>query len=251
MIRAAERAEGRPSPHLSLTGEFQLLIERRSIAVPHGVQRLLAFLAVAGCPVPRSRVAGQLWLESAERRALGNLRTALWRLRRIPRPIVRALDERLMLDTDVRVDVEELTTLSDQMLNAPDAEVLGNVSKLAGAGEILPGWEDEWLVVERERFRELRLRALERAGEALIAAGDYAAAARAGLAAVEAEPFRESAQRLLVRVHLNEGNRAAALRSYRAYRRLVGRELGIEPSELMTRLVADLTPAAPDDATRQ
>lgn len=238
-------------PQLSLTSEFQFLIGERSVAVPHGVQRLLAFLAVAGCPVPRSRVAGQLWLDVTEQRALGNLRSALWRLKGIPRAVVRTLDERLMLHPDIRVDVDELTDLSDRMLHSPDAAVLGGVLRLVAAGDILPSWEDEWLIVERERFRELRLRALERAGEALMTAGDYAAAARVGLAAVAAEPFRESAQRLLVRVHLSEGNRAAALRSYRTYRRLIGRELGIEPSELMTRLVANLPCSAPESATRQ
>jgi DNA-binding SARP family transcriptional activator len=230
-----------PAPaRLSLTSEFQLILNSRSIAVPRGVQRLLAFLAMAGRPIARSRVAGQLWLDVPEWRALGNLRTALWRLRRVPGRVVRAMDERLSLDPKVQVDVAELTELSGQILAGPDASALARLPLLVAAGEILPGWEDEWLVVERERFRELRIQALERACEALTALGDTSGAAQAGLAAIEAEPFRETARRLLIRVYLREGNRAAALRAYLAYRNLVEAELGIEPSELMEELVADV-----------
>jgi DNA-binding SARP family transcriptional activator len=225
---------------LTLTSEFQLLVNSRSIAVPRGVQRLLAFLAISGRPIARSRVAGQLWLDVPEWRALGNLRTALWRLRRVPCRVVRAMDERLSLDPKVQVDVVELTELSSQMLTGPDGAALARLPQLVAAGEILPGWEDEWLVVERERFRERRIQALERACEILMERGDPAGAAQAGLAAIEAEPFRETARRLLIRVHLREGNHAAALRTYLAYRSLVENELGIEPSDLMEELVADV-----------
>lgn len=240
MIRATRSAGVSPRARLSLLREFQLLIGNRSIAVPHGVQRLLALLAVGGHPMTRSRVAGQLWPDVPEWRALGNLRSALWRLRRIPATIVRTFDERISLDPEVEVDLEELIELSVRMLADPDKVVLGRLSQLVQATEVLPDWGDEWLIVERERFRELRLHALERACESLLDMDDAPSALDAALAAVEAEPFRESAQRLLVRVHLSEGNRADALRAYLAYRDLVHRELGIEPSDLMEALVAPL-----------
>lgn len=235
---------------LRITTDLQLLIGERSIGLPHGVQRLLAFLAIARQPVHRSRVAGQLWPDVAEWRALGNLRSALWRLRRIRSRVVRTSGERLVLDSAVRVDLRDLIDLSTRLLDDdPDAE--HRVPELVDASDILPGWEDEWLVVERERFRELRLRALEHACETMIVRGDTGRGVRACLAAVEAEPFRESAQRLLVRLHLIEGNRAAALRSYLAFRELVEQELGIEPSDLMDDLVAGLERRTPvGDASR-
>lgn len=224
---------------LRLTTDFQLLIGERNIRVPHGVQRLLAFLAISRLPVHRSRIAGQLWPDVAEWRALGNLRTALWRLRRVRSRVVRPIGERLVLDAAVGVDLRELTDLSLRLLE-DDTDAMHRVPELVDAMDILPGWEEEWLIIERERFRELRLRGLERACEAMIVRGDIGHGVQACLAAVEAEPFRESAQRLLVRMHLREGNRAAALRSYYAFRDLVERELGIEPSDLMNDLVAGL-----------
>lgn len=237
MTRAVDQAELLPAVRLSLTGDFQLLVEDRSVAVPHGVQRLLAFLAIARRPIQRSTVAGHLWPDVPEWRALGNLRTALWRLRRLPRAVVRTIDERLTLDPSLEVDLEELTKLSSEILAADDPLPLQRLVQLVDASNILPAWEDEWLVVERERFHELRVRALERACELLMARGDAFGAVRACLAAVEAEPFRDSAQRLLVRAHLTEGNHAAALRTYLAYRDLLQSELGLGPSELMEELM--------------
>ena len=203
---------------ITLIREFQLLLGDASVAVPHGVQRLLALLAMAAQPISRSRLAGQLWLDVPEWRALGNLRSALWRLRRIGRPIVRSLDDRLVLDSEVEVDLFDLSRLMTQLTDEPDDRALSHLPEVVAATELLPGWEDEWIIVERERYREVRLHALERACEALLDRGGHAAAVEAALAAIRTEPFRDSAQRLLVRAYLDEGNRAAALRTYAAFR---------------------------------
>lgn len=240
LSRAVGTARSRTGPRLSLVSEFQLLIDNRQVSVPHGVQRLLAFLAMAGQPVVRSRVAGQLWLDVPEWRALGNLRSVLWRLRRLPRKLVRTLDDRLSLDNEVQVDLTELTLLSSQLTDLRDPASLTRLGLLMSASELLPGWEDEWIVVERERFRERRLHALERACEALLEIGNHPAAVQAALATIDAEPYRDSAQRLLVQAHLAEGNVAAALRSYQIYSDLMETELGIEPSERMRALVSGL-----------
>lgn len=234
---------GHPRVLLRLTSEFQLQVGSEEVSLPHGVQRVLAFLAIAGGPVARSRIAGQLWLDVPEWRALGNLRSALWRLRRVQRPIVHSLDDRIALDGDVEVDLEGLTSLTGRLSTRPDPEALSQVPQLVAARDLLPGWEDEWIIIERERFRELRIHALERASGSLLEAGYHAAAMDAALAAVEAEPFRDSAQRLVVQAYLSEGNAASALRTYQAFRDLMETELGIEPSDAMRQLVADLQPA--------
>jgi DNA-binding SARP family transcriptional activator len=60
----------------------------------------------------------------------------------------------------------------------------------------------------------------------------------ASLASISTEPYRESAHRLLVRVHLAEGNLSEALRAYDVYRRIVEEDLGIRPSSDMEQLIA-------------
>jgi len=51
---------------------------------------------------------------------------------------------------------------------------------------------------------------------------------------VETDPLRESGHRLLLDVHLQEGNVAEAVRQYERYAHLLERELRVRPSDLMT-----------------
>ena len=69
-------------------------------------------------------------------------------------------------------------------------------------------------------------------------AGKVARALEAALSAVRAEPLRESAHRVLIRVHLAEGNRGEAIRQYELCRRLLRERLGVEPTEQLERLLA-------------
>jgi DNA-binding SARP family transcriptional activator len=87
---------------------------------------------------------------------------------------------------------------------------------------------------------ELRLHALDALAERLTAAGRYPDATSAALAAVKAEPLRETAHAALIRVYLAEGNRAEALAAYQQYRALLRTELGLEPTPLIQALVKDL-----------
>ncbi len=104
----------------------------------------------------------------------------------------------------------------------------------------LPGWHDDWVLVERERLRQLRLYALETLAARLAAAGRPGDAVAAAHFAVRGEPLRESTYRLLVRVHLAEGDVAAAVSAYRQFRTRLRDELGIDPTDQLTRLVAHL-----------
>ncbi|SDU74796.1 AfsR/SARP family transcriptional regulator [Jiangella alkaliphila] len=238
--RDVGRASGRLERSLRLLAEFQLVVDGRVVTLPHSVERVLAFLGISRAPISRAQLAGTLWPEVADHRANGDLRSALWRLRRIA-GVVDAENHRLTLAADVGVDVAEMADLSSSLLDEPEPGELGRVPELVRASSLLPGWDEEWLVVERERYRMTRLRALERSATELLAAADYTSALIAASAAAESEPFRETAHRLVIQIHLAEGNHAQAVKVFRAYRELVGDELGIEPSPLMCDLVAPLT----------
>ena len=55
--------------------------------------------------------------------------------------------------------------------------------------------------------------------------------------AVSAEPLRDSAQRMLIRAHLAEGNWVEARRSFEANRALLDRELGVEPDPELAAVI--------------
>jgi DNA-binding SARP family transcriptional activator len=104
-------------------------------------------------------------------------------------------------------------------------------------GELLPGWYDDWVLIARERLRQLRLHALEVLADKLAHVGRYGEALQAAYAAVDTEPLRESAHRAVVRVHLAEGNTAEAVRAYQAFRDMLTDELGVAPSNQMDELL--------------
>jgi DNA-binding SARP family transcriptional activator len=225
---------------LRLLAGFGLLVDGEAITLPHSVERVLAFLGLKQRPVSRAQLAGNLWPDVTEHRANGDLRSALWRLRRLTR-VIREENHRLALAPDVDVDLIEMADLTESLIQAPGRPALDRVSELVRADAILPGWDEEWLIVERERYQMVRLRALERSAEVLLAANDYAGALQAALASVDTEPYRETAHRLVIQIHIAEGNNAQAIRAYNAYRSLVTYELGIVPSCKMDELVVPLS----------
>jgi DNA-binding SARP family transcriptional activator len=171
---------------------------------------------------------------------MARLRTALWRLRQPGLLLVDGTSDAVWLGDVVVVDVRELTALVHQLLDAPIGADAPPLIELAGAGELLPEWEDEWVVPQRERFRQIRLHALERLGERLAAEGRFGRAVEVSLAVVADDPLRESAQRVLIRVYAAEGNVHEAIAQYLAYRNIMREELGLEPSHQMEALMDEL-----------
>ncbi|MFI2666257.1 AfsR/SARP family transcriptional regulator [Micromonospora carbonacea] len=226
-----------PDVSLRLLGGFQLLHDETPVVVPRGLQRVLALIGLRP-GATRSHLAGLLWPEAPEERALSSLRTALWRLRQDPCcPLVTSGDT-TRLDPRVRLDVDDLTSTAARVRDGDDPGSTG-VALTAGRHDLLPGWYDDWVLLERERLRQLRLHMLEQVARNHLAAGRHGEALEAALEAMAAEPLRETPHRLVVRVHLAEGNVFEAVHAFYAYRDLLLRELRLEPSPAMTALLHD------------
>lgn len=226
------------TPRLDLLDGFRLRHGSATIRLQPGVQRLVAFLALHDRPLHRLYVAGRLWTDASQDAANANLRTALWRLRHPACRLVEASVTALALDPAVVVDLRDATQRARRVLAG--AHEPGDLAALIAAGELLPDHYDDWVMIERERFRQLRLHALERLCEECRDAGRFAEATEAGLAAVATEPLRESAHRALICSHLAEGNAGEAARQYRVYRDLARDGLGVEPSSRLRALVGTL-----------
>lgn len=211
--------------------------------MPPSAQRLLALLALRERPLRRLHVAGTLWLDTPEERASANLRSSLWRLNRPGPRLVETTGLQLRLDPRVRVDVRESAALAHRLLTAPEKSD-GRELELDAAvltGELLPDWYDDWVLIERERLRQLSLHALEALARRLLGAASPAAALEAALAAMSMEPLRESAHRLLIEIHLAEGNAAEAIRQFQLCCTMFRDQLGLAPSRQLAELVSGLT----------
>jgi len=238
---ASRELVSRTKMSLTLLGGFGLRNGDDDVPLAPNAQRLVALLALHETGLRRDYVAGLLWADSTEARASGSLRSALWKLPMTSQAIVWNHGGSLGLCAAIDVDVRRATRIARSVVTGcVDEEMIAALLEPGFCWELLPGWYDEWVLVERERHRQLTLHALESLCEHLTAAGRYGCAVLAGLAAVEREPLRESAHRALVRAHIAEGNMWEAIQRYRYYERIAARELGVDPSPLMRSLIAEL-----------
>jgi DNA-binding SARP family transcriptional activator len=79
---------------------------------------------------------------------------------------------------------------------------------------------------------------LEALAQLAIRRGHYGRAIDIALSAIQADPLRESAHRVLIRAHAAEGNSGAAMLQYREFCRLAHETLDIGPSRELRDLVA-------------
>lgn len=228
-----------PDATLHLLDGPYVRVDGQRREVPEGGKRLLAFVALQPAAVRRLRVAASLWPEADEVRASGNLRSALWRLRSAGIHLVNADKSAMALADRVRVDVRVVSAWASRLIqgrHGPGDLVVP--PQILEALDLLPGWYDEWVLLERERLRQRVLHALEALSRRLIEAGRWAEAVEVAMTAVAAEPLRESAQRALIDAHLAEGNWVEAHRTFQTYRDLLWCELGVAPAADLSAKVA-------------
>jgi DNA-binding SARP family transcriptional activator len=228
---------------VALLGGFSLFWGSSIVGVPRASQRLLALLALHGRMLERAAVAGMLWPDASESHAYSNLRSALARLQRTARKALEASKLELGLAEGVTVDVRHARALARRLLDptvTASRSELGTTAVAVLSADLLPSWYDDWVLIEAEDWRQLRLHALEALASRLIGAGRWGEAAGAAGAAVRAAPLRESGHAALIQVHLAEGNQSEAVREFTRYRALLNAELGLEPTSRLRQLVQGL-----------
>ena len=241
------KQEQPPDPgsiELDLMRRFELRSNGRVLQMPLNARRVVAFLAVHGTPLMRTYIAETLWPETNGRRAAANLRSAGWRIRQ-QGELLEPIGGQLALSSRVVVDMQEHAALAHRLLDPstlPRPLDFGPSAVAALSLELLPDWIEDWLLLERDRWNQLRLHALEALAERLLEMGSFVEAFEAALAAVWSEPLRESAHRVLIRVHAAEGNWSEAVMQYRRYRQLLDRALGASPTAHMENLIRELMP---------
>ncbi len=220
---------------LTLLGGFEVRNCGSARALPTVGQRVLALLALNPGPLSRRVVAGLLWPEASENSAGANLRTALWRIRDCDGELVDCHGTHLGLRDSVSVDVRAAVTEARTLVRPGPVAALPEAVTLDG--DLLPGWYDDWVLLERERLHQLRLHALEALAERLLAGGRPAEAVDIAYRAVALEPLRESARCALIRALLHEGNAREARQVYGSFAQLLQQELGVLPGARLRSLI--------------
>ena len=193
---------------------------------------LIALLALrVGKPLNREWLAQTLWPDQDLTSAKAYLRQTLTELRTVLGPASALLQspdpQHLSLSLEVRVDLAEFDAA---IAHDPQAAVALYTARL------LEDCDEEWAIEARRTSEAILAETLANLGER--AAPFQAVAYFARL--VELDPFRESAQRSLIKALFELGDDAAATKAYRVFKLLLHRELHTEPSPETTALYREL-----------
>ncbi|MEU4690311.1 BTAD domain-containing putative transcriptional regulator [Actinoplanes sp. NPDC023714] len=207
---------------LELLDGFRLRAGPREIAVPDIGQRLIALLALRRHPTRRAVIAGTLWPDKSEARASANLRSILWRMNGTG--IVVCCGSSLGLRPETAVDVVALEEAGWSLLETGESAAKAGFEQLTR--ELLPGWYEDWVIIERERLGQLQIHFLEALVDALRRSGSYARAIDYGMRLVAIDPLRERSQLALIRALVDEGSLGQARRQADRYRDLLRETFG-------------------------
>ena len=231
---------------LTFLGGFEVRLASGEVAdLPAQKDRaLLAILAMTpGDAHSRDRLAGLLWSERGDHQARGSLKQALMRLRRCLNgtgdDVLRADRRSVALNRDT-ISVDALTferqVREGTIESLTQAMALYRGDLLDGISIHDPAFED-WLLVERQRLRQLFEHALANLMAKALAAGDPDGAAEAARKLLLLDPLSEAAYRTLMQVHSDQAQSAQALKLYEVLRERIHRELGVQPEPATVALV--------------
>lgn len=144
----------------------------------------------------------------------------------------------LSLTAGLNVDVHECLELV-RACEQSDSQAAddGCLSDLLRA-ELLPGWYEDWVILEQNRLRIFRLHALIGHARRWLNQPEAEQAADAARNALVLEPLQETCVELLMRAEVQAGNRASALLAYEGFRVRLSMELGVGPSDCLIQLAA-------------
>lgn len=106
----------------------------------------------------------------------------------------------------------------------PEATVAASIA----ARGFLPGQDQPWVSDLRSELRATWVRALDVLAACYLASGQDALVVALARQQIDAEPYRESSYRHLMRAHLAQGNRGEAIRAYAELRQRLADDLGVD-----------------------
>jgi DNA-binding SARP family transcriptional activator/Tfp pilus assembly protein PilF len=224
---------------------------------------LSTLLLHAGEWVRVDRLADALWSDAPPASAAGNIKTYVWKLRRL-----LAEDERITAGRGgyrIQVADHELDALTFESLVLRGRQAREYRTAAAAFSEALALWRGEPfgelggpdVDAVRARLVERRLTAQEGHASAMLGLGLHEEAVVALGQSVAEHPFRERLRGLLMTALYRAGRQADAVDVYDQGRVLLDRELGLRPGEELRRLhhgilnqVAELDVVVPRELPR-
>ena len=235
-----------------LLGQFKLQADDLLIELPsRPAQSLLAYLVLnAGVTHRREKLAGLLWPDANETNARGYLRQALWRIRKSLESGALSWQDHLQIN-DISVTFDDHSDYwldADLLLQPAEAQPVEQIIEIVRLyrGELLPGFYDEWIVLERDRLQAAYHQKMKLLLEGLIQAGMWEEALEWSEQWIRLGHSPEPAFRALMHAHAELGDQALVSATYQRCVDSLDRELGLEPSPETQQLYEQIRRAALD-----
>jgi DNA-binding SARP family transcriptional activator/predicted ATPase len=219
-----------------LLGQFKLQANDHPVELPsRPAQSLLAYLALnVGVTHRREKLAGLLWPEATESNARSYLRQALWRIRKSLESGSLSWEDYLQI-SDISVTFDDRSDYwldADLLLEAVQAQPVERLVEIIGLyrGELLPGFYDDWIGVERDRLQAAYHQKMDLLLDCLIQAGAWDEALKWGEQWIRLGYSPEPAYRALMLAHAGLGDQGMVTATYQRCVESLERELGLEPS---------------------
>ncbi|MGB7055417.1 MAG: hypothetical protein WBE28_08875, partial [bacterium] len=145
---------------IRLLGQFDLKRNSAPVEIPsRSAQSLLAYLVLnTEIAHRREKLAGLLWPESTEANARSYLRKALWQVRKSLAADTPGGEEYLLVD-DISITFNSNADywLDADAVRGKPTEAMSVEEQIEAVsayhGELLPGFYEEWVTLERERLK--------------------------------------------------------------------------------------------------
>lgn len=142
-----------------LLGQFDIRLDKKRITITSRVaQSLFAYLAMtAGTSHRREKLAGTFWPDTPEENSRKNLRQELWRIRKALSSNTNYAGDYLLADEySITFNRNAAYWLDVAQLEKPDTD-LEELTRCLSLyqGELLPGFYEDWILLERERIQSL------------------------------------------------------------------------------------------------
>ncbi len=220
-----------------LLGQFDVRRDEAPLLIPsRPAQALFAYLILnAGTTYRREKLAGLLWPDTTEANARSYLRHELWRVRKAIESGAPGRRKYLIVD-EITIGFDALAEywLDAALLEAtsPEASASDLIETLSVyRGELLPGFYDEWVLLERERLQAVFEQKMVRLMERLIEEQRWAEAQEWGERWIAQGQTPEPAYRTLMAAHSASGDVAKVSAVYQRAVEALRKDLGVEPSE--------------------
>ncbi len=265
-----------PQLQISCLGDFTISLAGKPITANFDTDKtraLLIYLVVEAAHAhPRQRLAGLLWPDQPEERALQNLRQRLSQLRKLlgdglaanPPFLLTTRDSvqwnpacDFLLDTAAFERTLNQAYRHYQRRGGTGSLVIRTLKKALQhyTGEFLERFNlydsdlfEEWAALQREKFNRMAVETLAMLADYYEQRGENSLARQAALRLVALAPWEETAQAQIMRLFAADKQWSAAQNQYALLRRYLRQQVGVEPTGDTAALFEQIRLAAAQNA---